>query len=135
MLICVYDFIDVQGDNVIEEWLATLEADLRARMKLKIKVLMTADSELPPRMLTRTTDAHIQELIVNGRKALRLFLCKGPIEIRTRSEFTLLFGGEERDRRYVPSNALARAAHNRQLVINDPDNRRIRRQDEHSEEA
>jgi hypothetical protein len=43
-------------------------------------------------------------------------------------EFTLLFGCTERDRAFVPPNAIATAIEHRDFVINDPLKRRMKRE-------
>lgn len=126
----VYDFVDESGQNVIEAWLDGLDNDLRGRMRAKLKVLLTADIDLPPKMLTDTKHPQLKELVGNWRKALRLILCKGPNPQSKNEEWTLLFGAVERDRKYVPRNALDLAEANRQLVLRDPaKHRKIRKQD------
>jgi hypothetical protein len=123
----VYDFIDEGGHNVIEEWLGGLDKQLRARMRAKLDVLLTVETDLPPKMLTDTKNPQIKELIVNAKEALRLFLCRGP-QLKN-EEWTLLFGAVERDTKYVPRNALELAEANRQLALRDPvKHREIRKQ-------
>jgi hypothetical protein len=69
-------------------------------------------------VLTDTTFPHIKEIVVNGRVAVRMLACRGPID--GRKELTLLFGAFERDNVYVPSNALAIADKRREAIINSP---------------
>jgi hypothetical protein len=116
----VYDFVDAAGQNLIDEWLASLDKGLLGRVRGKLYVLLTAESDLPPHMLTDTAEAQIKELRINSTRALRLLLCKGPEPKLKNEEFTLLFGAAERDKRYVPRDALARAESNRQLVLQKP---------------
>jgi hypothetical protein len=116
----VYDFIDANGQNVIEAWLAALDKSLRARMRSKLDMLLKIDSDFPPKMLTDTNNPQIKELVVNSKEALRLLMCKGPHPHLKNEEFTLLFGACERDRKYVPRNSLELADVNRKLVLQDP---------------
>jgi hypothetical protein len=53
-------------------------------------------------------------------------LCRGPIDTIGR-EFTLLFGCTERDRRFVPPNAVEKAEEHRKSVIANPSKRRRKR--------
>ncbi len=71
-------------------------------------------------MLTDTKERQIKELCVNGNVALRLLLCKGPQSNLKNEEFTLLFGAAERDRKYIPRDAVMRAEGNRLLVLQNP---------------
>lgn len=124
----VYDFIDECGHNVIEAWLGGLDKPLRGRMRAKLDVLLAAETDLPPKMLTDTNNPQIKELIVNAKEALRLLLCKGPNPQLKNEEWTLLFGAVERDTKYVPRNALELAEAHRQLVLRDPvKHRKIRK--------
>jgi hypothetical protein len=126
----IYDFIALNGRNVIDDWLAGLDGAMRGRMRLKLDVLLTAEEDLPPKMLTDTKEPQIKELRVNSKEALRLLICKGPQPHLKNEEFTLLFGASERDKRYVPKDALARAESNRQLVLQNPViHRKLRKQD------
>lgn len=132
----VYDFINAKGENVIANWLDGLGKGLLGRMRSKLEVLLTAESDLPPKMLTDTKEAQIKELRVNSNEALRLLLCKGPDPQLKNDEFTLLFGAKERDKRYQPRDALALAESNRQLVLQNPTaHRKLREKDVNPEET
>lgn len=120
MLHHVYDFVDGTGRDVIDDWLSGLDKVLCARMRLKIDMLMNTDGDLPPKMLTDTKNPHIKELRVNSKEALRVLLCRGRGSKQGVLEYTLLFGAVERDRKYVPKNALDVADANRKLVQQDP---------------
>lgn len=122
-----WDFVGTDRQNVIEIWLNGLDPGLRGRMNAKIRALMISEGGVGPNMLTPTTDPHIKELIVNGKQALRLLLCRGPTEDSMLTDYTFLFGAKERDSRYVPRDALKRASDHRTLVIQDPTNRRVKR--------
>jgi hypothetical protein len=127
----VYDFVDTNGHNVIAEWLTSLDKVMRAKMQSKLDVLLMVDTDLPPKMLTDTNEPQIKELCVNSKEALRLLLCKGPAPDQKNKEITLLFGAKERDKRYVPRNALALAEANRKLVLsNSVKHRVLRKADE-----
>jgi hypothetical protein len=110
--------VDARGHNVIADWLSGLDTKMCARMKAKLDVLLRAEGDLPPKMLTDTNLPQIKELRVNSKEALRLLLCRGPGQ--KMAEITLLFGAKERDSKYVPNNALALAEANRQLVVSAP---------------
>lgn len=126
----VYDFVDAKGHNVIAEWLEGLDKVMRARMELKLEVLLTIDADLPPKLLTDTREPQIKELCVNSKEALRLLVCKGPRPEFKNNEFTLLFGAKERDRKYVPKDAPERAERIRKLVLADPAKHRVLRKPE-----
>ena len=123
----VYDFVAANGVNQIALWLSALDKFAAGRMHLKLDVLLTAEDDLPPKMLTDTKESQIKELRANTKVAMRLLLCKGPDPKLKNEELTLLFGATERDNKYVPKNALALAETNRLLVLNDPIAHRILR--------
>jgi hypothetical protein len=130
----VYDFIDENGQNVIDAWLAGIDKTLRGRVMQKLDALMTVETELPPKMLTDTNYPQIKELRINSKEALRLLLCKGPDPKLKGQEFTLLYGAAERDSKYVPRDALQRAETNRLLVLRDQNQyRKLRKYDDPEE--
>lgn len=117
----VYDFVDAKGRNVIAEWLSGLDRAMKGRARAKIDVLLTAEDGLPPKMLTDTKLPQIKELRINSKEALRILLCKGPDPKTKNDEITLLFCAAERDKKYVPRDALERAEENRKLVLQNPE--------------
>lgn len=120
----IFDYCDHRGRNVIEDWLNNgLEVPERARMSRKLDALRDNGPDLSSDLLSDTPSPHIKKIRVNGRVAPRLLLCRGPINM-TSQEFTLLFGCKERDRAFVPPNAIATAIENRGYVIADAIHRR-----------
>ncbi len=95
----------------------------RARMFRKLDALRVNGPELSTDLLSDTPSPHIKKIRVNGRVAPRLLLCRGPVNM-TEREFTLLFGCTERDRAFVPANAIATAEEHRRFVAADPTFRR-----------
>ncbi len=130
----IYDYCDHRGINVIEDWLTSdLEVPERARVLRKLDALRKNGPDLSSELLSDTPSPHIKKIRVNGRVAPRLLLCRGPVDMGAR-EFTLLFGCTERDRKFVPPNAITRAEENRKFVIADPLKRRAKRVFEESPE-
>lgn len=120
----IYDYCDHREKNVIEDWLNEgLQVPERARMIRKLDALRDNGPDLSSDLLSDTGSPHIKKIRLNGRVAPRLLLCRGPVNM-TSQEFTLLFGCTERDRKFVPANALAIAEENRGYVIADPKRRR-----------
>lgn len=119
----IYDYWDHRGRNLIEDWLNGLQVPERARMVRKLDALRDNGSDLSSDLLSDTPSPHIKKIRVNGRVAPRLLLCRGPVNMLAQ-EFTLLFGCTERDRAFVPPNAIATAEENRGYVIADPLRRR-----------
>jgi len=115
--------VDFREINVIVEWLNGLQKSERARMGRKLEALRDNGPELSSDLLSDTPSRHIKKIRLNGRVAPRLLLCRGPID--NDHEFTLLFGATERDRKFVPSNAVQRAGEHRARAIEDPERRRI----------
>src|SRR3989337_209786 len=120
----LYDYIDSNGGNSIKEWVAGLQKKDLAKLNSKLDMLENYGPGLPTGLLTDTKEKKIREIVVNGEVAIRLLICRGPIDMF--SEFTLLFGAFERDREYVPKNALKKATECRKDIINDPQNKRCK---------
>jgi len=121
----LFDFYDLRGRNVTSDWLLSLDRVMRARMKSKLQSIRTFGGTGLPGMVTDTREPHIKEIVVNGQLALRLFLCRGPIDVR--AQITLLGGGRERDSRYVtkkPHITPEDAETYRQQLFADPRSRR-----------
>lgn len=122
----LFDFIDLRQRRVVAEWLKTLDAGMRARMRLKLMSIRTFGGDGLPGMVTDTRERHIKEIVLNAKQAaLRIFLCRGPIN--PRSQVTLLGGGRERDTKYVtkdPHITPQEAETYRQQLFADPQHRR-----------
>jgi hypothetical protein len=131
----IYDYYDHRGRNVIDEWLNNdLQVRERARMVRKLDALRDNGPELSSELLSDTPSPDIKKIRLNGRVAPRLLLCRGPVNMAAQ-EYTLLFGCTERDREFVPANAIATALENRGFVIADPRKRRKPHVFEESPEA
>jgi hypothetical protein len=130
----IYDYVDHRECNVIEDWLNGLQVPERARMLRKLDALRENGPDLSSDLLSDTPSRHIKKIRLNGRVAPRLLLCRGPVDMIAR-EFTLLFGCTERDRRFVPPNAIEKAEEHRKFVIANPSKRRRKRVFEESFET
>lgn len=120
----IFDYYDHRDINMIETWLnEELQVPERAKMIRKLDALRNNGPDLSRELLSDTPSPHIKKIRVNGRVAPRLLLCRGPVNMAAQ-EFTLLFGCTERDRQFVPANAIATALENRGFVIADPEHRR-----------
>ena len=120
----IFDFIERRNQgvlNVIKEWTLSLQKKERAKLNQKIDILQQHGPNLSPKLLSDTGNKKIDKIRVNGKVALRLFLCRGPMNPET--EFTLLYGAIEKDRKTIPKNALKRAQQNREALILDPTRR------------
>ena len=95
-------------------------------MVRKLDALRENGPDLSNDLLSDTPSRHIKKIRLNGRVAPRLLLCRGPVNMTAR-EFTLLFGCTERDRRFVPPNAIERAEEHRTFVVANPTKRRRKR--------
>lgn len=136
----LFDYIDEKGTNIITSWLKQLPKQQLAKVNSKIKSLSQNGDQILPGFVTDAVGSrHIKEIVIGGNIALRLLLCRGPINtqyenaksgngsktaIGTAPEFTFLLGAEERDGRYVPANAVQLAEAFRERVINNSDDRR-----------
>lgn len=118
----LFDFLDNRGGNVIKDFLSRLQKVDLAKINARLTLLANQGDHLYPSILTPAVrSAHVKELVVNGKVAIRLLLCKGPINHR--NEFTILMGAFEKDRAYVPKNAVQKAEERREIVITDPSRR------------
>lgn len=128
-----YDFVGIKGEerfNEIKKWFFSLQKKHLARLNSKLDQLLSADyghrpglNEISPHLLTDTSEPHIKEIRINCEVAIRLMVCRGPINVE--NEATFLIGGFERDSMYVPSNILDIAEHRRNIIIEDPSRRVI----------
>jgi len=120
----IFDYLDRRGRNVMQEWAQNINMQKRdrARLDLKIDMLSMHGDDLLPQVLQSTKNKHILELTVNGKVALRPMLCRGPIKMN--GEFTFLFGATERDRKYIPNNALEKTEENRIDLLEKPRDKR-----------
>ncbi|UVT20040.1 MAG: hypothetical protein H8K03_20050 [Nitrospira sp.] len=128
----LYDYADGKEPNPITSWLQGLPLEQLAQLNLKIKQLKECGDQILPNFVTAAVGSvDVQEIKVNGRMALRLLICRGPIDSRLPPqmgkvkapypayEFTLLFGSEERDNRYVPHDAVKQAENRRLAIVAD----------------
>lgn len=104
----LYDYFD-NGANLIKAWTLGLGLDKRqlAKLNAKLDMLQQYGPNLPPGLLSDTKSGKIKKLRINGDRALRPMLCKGPKYNNT--EFTLLLGAEEKDRKLIPKDAVEQA--------------------------
>jgi hypothetical protein len=114
----LFDYTDTKDRNVMQKWAKKISLGKRDRARLdsKIDMLLIARSDLPPGLLQNTKNRHILELAVNGQRALRPMLCRGPFDMN--GEFTFLLGAIEKDVKYIPADALVRADNNRDSLLN-----------------
>ena len=132
MIAKIYDFVNDKNENEISEWLKKLPTKQRSIVAAKLELLKRYGQETLPGFVTPAVGSRsVQEIGINGERAIRLLFCRGPFETRQHGskikqhrpsvgaspEFTLLFGAEERDRKYVPRNAVQQAERRRELVI------------------
>lgn len=130
----IYDYLGDNGENPIAAWIAGHPKD-RGRINAKIDMLMRyGDQTLPSFVTPAVGSGAIKEIVINGERALRILICRGPIEIGRSSdgkksspwaapEFTILLGAEERDCKYVPSDAVQQAELRRKTIMHDPKRR------------
>ncbi|MYG40702.1 MAG: hypothetical protein F4201_07825 [Nitrospira sp. SB0677_bin_15] len=119
----LYDFVDGKGINQIKKWTQGLQKRDRVRLNRKLDLLEQSGKDLPPGLLSDTDSSKIKKLRITGRKVptLRPMLCRGPINVET--EFTILQGAIEQDRKLVPSDAVLQAEQKRQIILDCPSRR------------
>ena len=118
----VYDYVDPHGRNIIKDQSIGYQKAERVKITKKLDSLELYGPNLGPKLLTPTKSKHIQEVVINGEVAVRILLCRGPVNVQ--SEHTILFIAEERDNKYEPRKALEIAEGHRGNVIRDPDKHR-----------
>ena len=126
----IYEFAE-NSRSVIGAWLVAKGVSTRDRAQLQFKIdaLALYGPDLPAGLLAgpiaskrnRKMQSHIYKLRVNGEKALRPLLCKGPLDMQ--GEFTLLLGAIEVNRKLDVD--VEEAEERRSIVIRDP-SRRLR---------
>lgn len=117
----LYDFVNKKGENIIKEWIESLEKISRVQVQKKLDMLQQNGGDLSPQLLADGGEQYIKKLrVTNGRKVptIRIMLCYGPLDMKT--EFTLLQGVQEKDNEYIPAAAVKNAAKHRQEVIANP---------------
>ena len=118
----LYDYRDNRGTNDIKSWTQALQKDQRAKLALRLDMLQQNGSDLSTGVFSDTKMPHIKKIRIGGKVAVRLMLCRGPIN--NNSEFTLLLGAIEKDRKLIPKDAEKLAELRRQEIITDPINKR-----------
>ena len=121
----LYDYVDPNGTNVLEAWLAALkDGKVRARLESKMMSIHTAGDNVLPNMVTDTKESRIKEVVLNSKAgAFRIFLARGP----NTGELTFLGGGQEKDAKYQTKGlhiTPAQAEQRRMLLFADIANRR-----------
>jgi hypothetical protein len=94
----------------------------RIKLNQKLDMLENSGPNLTTGLLSDSKLSHIKKIRIKGRVAIRLMLCKGPID--NKKEFTLLFGAIEKDNKLTPKDAEQRAETRRQEIIQAPNSRR-----------
>ena len=99
----IFDAIEGNRESKIDIWIAKEKLGKReiGQLNQKMDMLEQNGPNLPPQLLAgqikskrnKKMVSHIYKLRLNGDRALRPLLCKGPISME--SEFTLLMGAVE----------------------------------------
>jgi len=115
----IYEWVDSRGKGVLSNWGLSMEQ--QAKLDNKIDMLQKHGMDLPPGLVSRTSNGRLFNLKVRGKVQLRPVFCPGPFD---GNEFTFLLDVEERDGKYLPSNYLEKAAERLEELINDSNKRR-----------
>lgn len=120
----LWDFRNERGENLIAKWTHQQERQHRARLNVKLDMLVRIpfESAMKSKLLHGPIQKqrHIYKLRIQTNVAMRPLLCRGPIANLT--EYTLLLGTEEKGDK-LPDGAAEKAEHNRQAVQADPSRR------------
>lgn len=127
----IYEWIDAGQRGIVTDW--DLEVEQQAKLDNKLQMLRRAEVDavtgrvsLPQNLLAGPGvygQAAIYKLKVKGNVALRPMLSLGPIDLET--EWTILAGAVERDRKLMPANAADVAEARRQEIRANPKRRRL----------
>jgi len=110
----IYEVV-IDGHCQVRAWALKLQKAELGKLNAKLDLLAQHGAELPPGLLAGTDDRHIDKIRIKGQRALRVFLCRGPINIDG-SEFTLLHTCVEKDSK-IPPNTVETAADRRAAII------------------
>ena len=105
----VFFYVTPNGDAIIQDWIDSLGKQERAKLENKLDAICRAEMDILPGMVSGTRVGKISKIRVNGQRALRPMLCKGPFG---EDEITILCAAEEKDRKLKPKDA-AKIAKNR----------------------
>ncbi len=102
----IFDAIDSENRSLIANWIVKEKIGKReiGQLDQKVDMLEKNGPNLPPSLLAGPIKSkrkpgmvsHIYKLRMNGDRALRPFLCKGPIDMER--EYTMLIGAIEINR-------------------------------------
>ena len=121
-----YDYVDINGNNIVKAWLDQLEPRTKARLNTRLNALEQmnrAEWKFPmTEVLTGDKDGLIAVRVQYRRAQYRLLGYDGP----NRGEFTLLACGEERNNKYMPLDIGRKAFERRTAIKENPSARRTR---------
>jgi hypothetical protein len=121
-----YDYIDINGVNVIKDWIYGLEPGAKAKLKARLNALeqlnRTEWSMPTTEVLKGDKDGLIAVRAKYNRIQYRLLGYDGPY----RGEFTLLACGTEKNNKYIPLDIGRKAFERREAVEENPIARRRR---------
>jgi hypothetical protein len=126
----VYFFLNPRGDNVIKRWLAKARVPIAqiATFQAKLDTLEQGGPEASPGLIVGPLAKDIFKMRIKGNRGwvqLRPMVCYGPFS--PDREVTLLVGAIEKDGKYDPQNAVARAQDNIGVLRANPHRRRRER--------
>ena len=118
-----HDFVDSKGNNLISDWLLSL--DDRARMRIQRLISNLEIERLPRRAdMAQLLGDNVRDLLElrmdSGNVEYRLLACKWP---QRNHHVILLLGAEERNDRFYPRSAPKTAQQRRRQALADPEGR------------
>jgi hypothetical protein len=113
----LYDYVDWRGQNEIAQWCRGLQKNDRIRLVKRMDTLAESGHELCPGLAGPVHNSpHLYKIRVNGSVAVRLLLCKGPLNMD--GEYTFLLGAFESDDE-LPAGTLETAEGRRAEILRD----------------
>lgn len=121
----IYDFIDINGVNIIRAWLDDRGPKAKAKLNARLNALEGMSraewGKLNTEVLTGDKDGLVAVRVSCQRVQYRMLGYDGP----NRGEFTLLACGKESNNKYIPLSIGEKAFERRALVEADPIHRRV----------
>jgi hypothetical protein len=113
--------VDSRGQNDILAWCNRLQKMEKIRLIKRMDTLAESGHDLCPGLVGPVHGSpHLYKIKVNGSVAVRMLLCKGPVNKDT--EYTFLLGAFERDDE-LPVGAIEAAELRRTEILNDEERR------------
>ncbi len=101
-IVSLFDYVDINGINIIKAWLDQKEPKTKAKLKVRLNTLELMDraewGKLNTEVLKGDKNGLVAVKVLFGKIQYRMLGYDGP----NRGEFTILACGTEHNNRYIP---------------------------------